>query len=960
LAFEALEGRQMLSSIPTTTALSASTATAVYGRPVAFTASVTANLASKPTGAVQFEIDGASYGQPVLLSGGTASIGDAALSVGSHTITAVYEPVNSALALLPFAGSTSNALKETVTADATTTAVSASANPSTVGQPATFTATVANASVPDGSTPTGAVQFNIDNTAYGKPVSLSGGTASISDAALAVGSHTITAVYQPVNSTFAGSNSTGFKETIADATTTAVSASANPSSFGQPVTVTATVANATVPTGITPTGAVQFEIDGVAYGQTVPLSGGKASISDAALAAGSHTITAIYQPVSTTPAPVSSTPVPVSSTFGGSTSSGLKETITADATTTTVSSSASPSSFGQPVTFTATVANATVPGGSTPTGSVQFKIDGAAYGSPVTLSKGTAAITDAALSAGSHTIAATFVPSTGNFSTSTTQTVTQAVNADATSTTLAVSLTGLRVGIPGGTGSGAMPSVAGASVPGLVVTLTLTATVANASAHSAGTPTGTVQFQLNGSPLGAPQTLSGGQASVTISPFSQVNPTLTVVYTPSNGNFSGSSATVSHTQFPLAVATGLAGQGTAPATIAAVLRAVSGASDSSAASILAGLGETAQQVGGAIQSVFGDSGAATGVILDQVGYSPSAIASSLVSVFNLPPNQIAGFLHNTLGLTESAVITALGAAGISFTYNANGSAQATTTVTNPDGSRTTTTQYYDANLNPTGTVTYTYNSAGQEIGYTSANGAGQLQVSDSFTYTNGKLASKSDEHFTYDARGKLAKTSTTTQTLNANGNTIGLTTVNSSFNGGSPAGSSSNTINFDGDGNVTSVTNATYDSQDREINSETDTPDGQAISATAYTYNGDSTMPSSETTTNYSYNSNGTLSQTQTDSTDFDANGNPTGSSTDVDNYDSNGNYTGSTVTTYGANGQETGSTSYGADGQPISSTGDGNTGSGDNGGDGSGDASGAGGGGGQDNGGSDANKQLD
>ena len=562
LAFEALEGRQMLSSIPTATALSASTATAVYGRPVAFTATVTANVASKPTGAVQFVIDGTPYGKPLPLSGGTASTSDAALAVGSHTITAVYQPANSILAPLTFAGSTSTGFKETVTSDATTTAVSASANPSSVGQPMMFTATVANASVPGGSTPTGAVQFAIDGGSYGKPVSLNGGTASISDGALTVGSHTITAVYQPANSTFASSTSNSFKETIANATTTTVSSSASPSSFGQPVTFKATVANATVPGGTTPTGAVQFVIDGASYGQTVPLSGGTASINDAALAAGSHTITAVYQPVGT---------------FAGSTSASFKETITVDATTTTVSSSASSSSFGQPVTFTATVANATVPGGSTPVGSVQFKIDGAAYGTPVTLSNGMAVISDAALAAGSHTIAATFLPSTGSFSTSTSPTGTQAVNADATTTKLAVSAVSLRFGIPAQTGSAATASVSGASLPGVSLSLTLTATVANASAHGAGTPTGTVQFQLNGTPVGAPQTLSGGQASLTISPFAAVNPTLTVVYTPSTGNFSASSATLSTTQFPLAVATLLAGQGAAPSTIATALRDVSGA-----------------------------------------------------------------------------------------------------------------------------------------------------------------------------------------------------------------------------------------------------------------------------------------------------------------------------------------------------------------------------------------------
>ena len=93
------------------------------------------------------------------------------------------------------------------------------------------------------------------------------------------------------------------------------------------------------------------------------------------------------------------------------------------------------------------------------------------------------------------------------------------------------------------------------------MSVTLTATVANASVHGGGIPTGTVQFQLNGSPLGAPITLSGGQASLTIAPFLADNPAVTVVYTSNSHNFSGSSAALSSSQFPLAVATVLASRG---------------------------------------------------------------------------------------------------------------------------------------------------------------------------------------------------------------------------------------------------------------------------------------------------------------------------------------------------------------------------------------------------------------
>ena len=70
---------------------------------------------------------------------------------------------------------------------------------------------------------------------------------------------------------------------------------------------------------------------------------------------------------------------------------------TTDATKTTVTSSVNPSAVGQSVTFTATVTDTNPQGQGTPTGSVQFQIDGRNYGSPVTLSGGTARISDASL-----------------------------------------------------------------------------------------------------------------------------------------------------------------------------------------------------------------------------------------------------------------------------------------------------------------------------------------------------------------------------------------------------------------------------------------------------------------------------------------------------------------------------------------------------------------------------------
>ena len=81
-------------------------------------------------------------------------------------------------------------------------------------------------------------------------------------------------------------------------------------------------------------------------------------------------------------------------------------------TTTTVTSSQNPSTYGQAVTFTATVAQAS--GSAIPTGSVVFTIDGAGQ-PPATLNgSGQATYTTSTLTAGSHTVSAAYTH-TGNF-----------------------------------------------------------------------------------------------------------------------------------------------------------------------------------------------------------------------------------------------------------------------------------------------------------------------------------------------------------------------------------------------------------------------------------------------------------------------------------------------------------------------------------------------------------------
>jgi len=266
------------SKATTTTVVSSSTNPSTYGQSITFTATVTPSSA---TGAVQFQIDGSGFLAPVTLSGGSATIGaPSMLSVGNHPVTAIYIGDNN------YNGSTGTLSGgQTVNKATSSTAVSSSANPSTYGQSITFTATVTPSLL------TGTVQFQVDGSNFGTPVSPSGGSAtSGATSSLSGGNHTVTAIYSG-DTNYNGSTGTlSGGQTVGKASSsTGVSSSANPSAYGQSVTFTATV------TPNTATETVQFQIDGLYFGTPVTLSGGSAtSGATSSLSVGNHTVTAVY------------------------------------------------------------------------------------------------------------------------------------------------------------------------------------------------------------------------------------------------------------------------------------------------------------------------------------------------------------------------------------------------------------------------------------------------------------------------------------------------------------------------------------------------------------------------------------------------------------------------------------------------------------------------------------------
>jgi len=173
----------------TTTVVSSSANPSVFSQPVTFTATVTVNPPGSgvPTGTVTFKDGTTTLGTGTLDGAGHATFTTSALTVASHSITAVYGGDPS------FSGSTSSAITQTVNKDGTATTVTSSLNPSASGQAVTFTATVV-ANAPGTAIPTGTVTFKDKNKTLGTASLNAAGQAALTTTFNA-GSHQITAAY---------------------------------------------------------------------------------------------------------------------------------------------------------------------------------------------------------------------------------------------------------------------------------------------------------------------------------------------------------------------------------------------------------------------------------------------------------------------------------------------------------------------------------------------------------------------------------------------------------------------------------------------------------------------------------------------------------------------------------------------------------------------------------------------
>ncbi|MFC6646386.1 Ig-like domain repeat protein [Granulicella cerasi] len=617
---------QVLTVNPTTTALVSSANPSIQGNSVTFTATVSSGGTSV-TGTVDFLDGSTKICSAVTLSGTSATCATAGLTLGSHTITAVYSGDSEN------AASTSPAVTQVVKQSSTLT-LGSSANPITVTQSLTLTASIAVAS----GTPTGTVSFLSDGVTLGTVALTSAGTATYTTSSLAVGTHAITATYSGDTSN-APATSTAISQVVSLAnTTTTIALSQSTLTVGDNLSVSATVTSSNGPQA---TGSVEF-LDGTVVLGSSTLAAGAGSFTTAGLAPGTHSITVKY----------------LGDTDNAtSTSSPMVATVNQADTTTTLTSDKNPASAGAVVTLTAVVA----PSLSTTTagtigGTVTFYDGSTTLGTGTLDATGKATLAVSTLSVGTHTLLAKYNAST-NYASSTSTSISEVINKTATTTTLAASGTGL----------------AGKA-------LTLTATVIS----STGTPTGTVNFFDGATNLGTATLSASGVATLSLTTLATGNHSITATYVGDSNYTTSTSTAVSQT--------------ISLATVTLTLAGPSGAVNAgTAATFTAASASTGVTPTGSITLLDGSTTIATQAIAATNTFSISTLAVGSHSLHvayagdtdNSPASSNVATVVVQQGTTTTAITT-------SKTPQTLGSAVTfTATVTSASPSLTGTVSFYD-------------------------------------------------------------------------------------------------------------------------------------------------------------------------------------------------------------------------------------------------------------------------
>jgi sugar lactone lactonase YvrE len=475
----------VVNSTGTSTVLSSSATTTYAGEPASFTATVTSPTGT-PTGSVTFSDGTANIGQGVLNTQGIASFSTTTLSVGVHTLTATYVSDGN------YNASTSAPLLHTIALAPTATALTSSANPSTLGASVTFTASVSSGSPNAG----GSVNFMDGTTSIGSSNIGAGGAATLSIGTLGFGAHAITAVYGG-DTNHATSTSAVLTQKIVEPATASVSSSANPSIYGSRPVLTVHVVGTN---SLTPTGSVAFTDGSSALGTATLDTSGSATFTLPVLDVGVHPISVSYS----------------GDANYSTVTATLTQTIQNATTQIALTASANPATYQMPLTFSAAVTG----NGGTAVGTVTFTDGGTSIGTGSLNGSGVASLTLSTLAPGPHSVVANYAGN-GNVGASSSTPLTLSVK-QTTSMTLA---------------SNADPSPTLSS-------FTLTADVVNSGV---GEPTGTIMFMDGSAQLGTATLDATGHAALNIVSMSAGDHALTATYGGDAENFAGSSPTLTET-----------------------------------------------------------------------------------------------------------------------------------------------------------------------------------------------------------------------------------------------------------------------------------------------------------------------------------------------------------------------------------------------------------------------------
>ena len=290
-----------------------------------------------------------------------------------------------------------------------------------------------------------------------------------------------------------------------DATAVALTVDTSPATYGDLASFTASVTD-TTDASVIPTGTMAL-FNGTTYLGSQVLDGSSNSVTFTAISlpGGTNSLQAVYLG---------------NDSLATSTSPPLSLTLGQVATTTSLSISTLGGStvYGQPVTLTATVSST---GDGTPSGTVEFWNGATDLGPGYLDSDGNASLTVSGLAVGDPDQVTAEYEGDANFASSTSSWVDQVVGQAATATSLAAT-------------SANLPPVAGQEI-----TFTATVTVVG---PGGGTPTGSVQFYDDSTPLGSASVDAGGNASLTVCLGAGNYGDVTAVYQ-GDSNYAGSSST---------------------------------------------------------------------------------------------------------------------------------------------------------------------------------------------------------------------------------------------------------------------------------------------------------------------------------------------------------------------------------------------------------------------------------